>query len=111
MPSLIEEDIGKECTNLDESQAELRKLELQASHIQHLIDHGSEDEIGGSNAHGDSDDEEDSDSDILDVDNLSGEESGEYDEKESDSIDAGVCRDFMYTSNYLQAPTTSYSPK
>ena len=25
---------------MDELQAELRKLELQASHIQHLIDHG-----------------------------------------------------------------------
>ena len=42
------EDIGKERTKLDELQAELRKLKLQASHIQHLIDHGpeSDDEMG-----------------------------------------------------------------
>ena len=107
MPSRIEEDIGKECTKLDESQAELRRLELQASHIPHLIDHGCEDEMGGSNAHGDSD-EEDLHLDILDAGGLSGEESGEYDEKESGLIDAGVCCDFMYTSNYFQAPTPSF---
>ena len=61
------EDIGKERTKLDESQAELCKLELQASHIQHLIDHGSEDEMD-SNADGDLDEEDDLD---LDVGNLS----------------------------------------
>ena len=32
MPSRIEGDIGKECTKLGESQAELHKLELQATH-------------------------------------------------------------------------------
>ena len=47
---------------MDELQAELRKSELQASHIQHLIDHGP-DEMG---------DEEDSD--ILSLE----EDSGEY---------------------------------
>ena len=69
-----------------ELQAELRELELQASHIQHLIDHG----YGGEDKMGDEDDEmgdeedetrmggeddemrgvEDSDSDIFDVGNL-----------------------------------------
>ena len=76
MPLRIEGDIGKERTKLDESQAELHKLELQATHIQHLIDHGSGDEMG-SNADGDSGEEEGSGSD-LDVGNLSlgcGEES------------------------------------
>ena len=79
LPSRIEEDIGKERTKLGESQAELHKLELQASHIQHSIDHGSasEDEVGSSY----SDEGEDSDSEgILDVGNLSlgpGEGSGE----------------------------------
>ena len=69
MPSRIEGDMGEERSKLDELQAEPRKLELQASHIQHLIDHGpgSEDELG---------DEEGSDS--LGVGNLSlGEDSGE----------------------------------
>ena len=86
MPSRIEEDIGKERTKMDELQAELRKLELQTSHIQHLIDHG----YGGEDEMGDEDDEmgdevdetqirdeddgmrdvEDSNSDILDVGNL-----------------------------------------
>ena len=71
--------IGKERTKLGESQAELHKLELQASHIQHSIDHGSasEDEMGSSYL----DEGEDSDSEgILDVGNLSlgpGEGSGE----------------------------------
>ena len=68
MPSRIEGDMGKERTMLDELQAELRKHDLQASHIQHSIDHGpeSENELG------------DEGSDILDVDNLSlGEDSGE----------------------------------
>ena len=70
MPSRIEGGMDKERTKLDELQAELRKLELQANHIQHLIDHGpgSEHELGG----------EEQGSDILDVDNLSlGEDSGE----------------------------------
>ena len=58
-------------------QAELSKLELQASHIQHLIDYGhgclSEDEMGG-----EVDNDGGEDSDILDVGNLSlGEDSGE----------------------------------
>ena len=70
MPSRIEEDIGKERTKMDELQAELRGLELQTSHIQHLIDHG----YGGEDEMRDEDDEprdvDDSDSDILDVDNL-----------------------------------------
>ena len=49
MPSRIERDMGKERTKLDVLQAELRKLELQAGHIRHSIDHGSasEDELGG----------------------------------------------------------------
>ena len=40
--------MGKERTKLDELQAELCKHEPQASHIQHLIDHGpdSGDELG-----------------------------------------------------------------
>ena len=62
--------MGIERTKLDELQAELRKLELQASHIRHSIDHGpvSEDELG----------DEEEGSDILAVDNLSlGEDSGE----------------------------------
>ena len=70
MPSRIEGDMGKERTKLDELQAELRKLELQASHIRHSIEHGSgsEDELGY----------EEEGSDILDVDNSSlGQESGE----------------------------------
>ena len=48
MPSRIEGDMGKERTKLDELQAELCKPEPQASHIQHLIDHGpgSDDETG-----------------------------------------------------------------
>ena len=61
-------------TTYQVSKAELRELELQASDIQHLVDRGpgSEDEVGS---------EEDLDSDILDVGNLSlgpgpGEESG-----------------------------------
>ena len=69
MPSRIEGDMGKEHSKLDELQAELRKLEIQASHIQHSIDHGpgSEDELG---------DEEGSDTSNLDVGNLSlGEDS------------------------------------
>ena len=47
MPSR-NEDIGKERTKLDELQAELRKLELKARHIQHLITYGpgSDDEMG-----------------------------------------------------------------
>ena len=71
MQSRIEGDMGKEHSKLDELQAELRKLELQASHIQHSIDHGpwSEDELG---------DEEGSETSNLDVSNLSlGEDSGE----------------------------------
>ena len=70
VPSRIEGDMGKERIKLDELQAELRKLELQASRIRHSIDHGpaSEDELGG----------EEEGSNILDVDNLSlGEDSGE----------------------------------
>ena len=70
MPSLNEEDIGKKRTKLDDLQAELRKLELKARHIQHLIDHGpgSDDKMG-----------DEDDSDILDIgSNLSlGEDSGE----------------------------------
>ena len=86
MLSRIEEDVGKERTKMGGLQAELRELELQASHIQHLIDHGH----GGKDEMGDEDDEigdeedearmggeddemrgvEDSDSDILDVGNL-----------------------------------------
>ena len=63
----IEEDIGKERTKVEELQAELREPELQASHSQNTMDHGprSEDEMGGNVG----DDEEDSD--ILDVGNLS----------------------------------------
>ena len=71
MPSRIERDMGKKYSKLDELQAELHKLELQASHIQRSIDHGpgSEDELG---------DEEHSDTSNLDVGNLSlGEDSGE----------------------------------
>ena len=71
MLSRIEEDIGKERTKLDELQAELHKLELQASHTQHAIDHGlryrSEDEMGGDV----DDDENEEDLDILDFGNLS----------------------------------------
>ena len=77
MPSRIEEDISKEHTKLDELQAELRKLELQASSIQDLIDHspGSEDEVG---------DEDFEDPGILDVSNLSlGEDSDKCDELSS----------------------------
>ena len=64
MPSRIEGDMSKEHTKLDALQAELRKLELQASYIQHSIDHGpgSEDEMA---------DDVDEGSDILDVGNLS----------------------------------------
>ena len=56
--------MSKEHTKLDELQAELRKLELQASYIQRSIDHGpgSEDEMT---------DDVDEGSDILDVGNLS----------------------------------------
>ena len=62
--------MGKERTKLDELQAELRKLELQAGHIRHSIDHGP----GG----GDELRDEEEGSDILDVDNLYlGEDSGE----------------------------------
>lgn len=72
MPLRITGDIGKQRTKLKESQAELRKLELHVSQIQHLIDHGSEDEMG-SNV-----DDNEEDSDILSVGNLSlGEDSGE----------------------------------
>ena len=48
MPSQNKEDIVKERTKLDELQAELRRVELKASHIQHLIGHGpgSDDEMG-----------------------------------------------------------------
>ena len=55
--------MGKERAKLDELQDELRKLELQASHIRHSIDHGpaNVDELGG----------EEEGSNILDVDNLS----------------------------------------
>ena len=86
MPSQIEEDVGKERTKMGELQAELRELKLQASHIQHLIDHGygGEDEMGDEDDEiGDEEDEarmggeddemrgvEDSDSDISDVGNL-----------------------------------------
>ena len=86
MPSRIEVDIGKERTKMDEFQAELRELELQASHILYLIDHryGGEDEMGDEDDEmgneedetqmGGEDDEmggvEDSDSDILNVGNL-----------------------------------------
>ena len=42
MPLRIEEGISKERTKLGESQVELRELELQASHIQHSIGHGSD---------------------------------------------------------------------
>ena len=49
---------------MDELQAGPRKLELQASHIQQLIDRGhrSEDKTGGN-----VDDDSEEDSDILDV--------------------------------------------
>ena len=47
---------------MDELQAELRKLGLQASHIQHLIDHGP-DEMGN-----------EEDSDILSLREDCGEE-------------------------------------
>ena len=86
MPSRIEEDVGKERTKMGGLQAKLRELELQASHIQHLIYHwyGGEDEMGDEDDEiGDEEDEarmggeddemrsvEDSDSDILDVGNL-----------------------------------------
>ena len=57
---------------MDESQAELRELEPQASHIQHLIDHGSGsdsgDEMGG-NVDNDDEDSEDLDDRISDVGN------------------------------------------
>ena len=53
MPSRIEEDIGKERTKVDELQVELHELELQASHTQHLINHG----YGGEDEIGDEDDE------------------------------------------------------
>ena len=49
---------------MDESQVELCKLELQASHIQRLIDHGSEDEE-------DEEEDEEEDTSILDVGALS----------------------------------------
>ena len=67
LPSRIEEDIGQERTKLGESQAELHKLVLQASHIQHSINHGSasEDERGSRYSEG-----EDSEG-VLDVGNLS----------------------------------------
>ena len=69
MPSRIERDMGKGRTKLDESQAELHRLELQASHTQHSFDHGPGSE-------GEMCDEEGSN--ILDVGNLSlGEDSGE----------------------------------
>ena len=48
-------------------QAELRELELQASNIQHLIDHGNEDEMDSNGG----DDEEDNEEGILGVGNLS----------------------------------------
>ena len=67
LPLRIEEDIGKERTKLDELQAELRELELQASNIQHLIDHGSEDEMDSNGE----DDEEDDEEGTLGVGNLS----------------------------------------
>ena len=54
---------------MGESQAELHKLELQACHIQHLINHGSasDDEMGSSYL----DEGEDSDAEgILYVGNL-----------------------------------------
>ena len=57
---------------MDELQAELRKLELQASHIQH-INRGCEDEMGGN-----VDDDDEEDSDVSDAGDLSLEEdSGE----------------------------------
>ena len=48
---------------MDELQAELRELGLQASYVQHLIDHGpgNEDDMGGNVGDGDGED-----SDILD---------------------------------------------
>ena len=104
MPSRIAEDTGKECTDLDESQAELRKLELQTSQIWHVIDHESEDGIGGSNADSDSD-EEDLDSDILGVGDLS------KNEKESGLIDAVGGHDFMYTSTSKPPLLASYSTR
>ena len=59
------EDIGKERAELGELQVEPCKLELQASQIQH-IDHGIEDEMGGN-----VDDDDEEDSDILVVGDLS----------------------------------------
>ena len=55
---------------MDESQAELCKLELQASHIQRLIDHdhGSEDEEDEGE---DEEEDEEADTSILDVGALS----------------------------------------
>lgn len=46
-PSQIEEDIGKARTKLDELQAELRKLGLQASEGNGEM--GGNDEVGGNN--------------------------------------------------------------
>ena len=60
IPLRIEEDIGKERVKLDELQAEVRKLELQTSHTQRLVDEpGSDDEM---------DDEPEEGPDIMDVD-------------------------------------------
>ena len=61
--------------SVDELQAELCKLEPQASHIQHSIDRGhrSEDKTRGN-----VDDDSEKDSDILDISDLSlGVDSGE----------------------------------
>ena len=60
---------------MDELQAELRKLELQASHIQHPTDRGHR---SGGKIDGNVGDDNEEDSDILDVGDLSvGEDSGE----------------------------------
>ena len=92
---------------MDELQAELRKLELQASHIQH-INRGCEDEMGGNV------DDDNEDSDVSDAGDLSLEEdSGE------EVIDAVIYfrwrlmhRDFATsTSQAITAtPSTTITP-
>ena len=73
IPLRIEGDIGEERTKLDEFQIELRKLELQASHTQRLINHGP----GSDDVLGDEPEE-----DIMDSNRTSGLSLGEDSGKE-----------------------------
>ena len=65
--SALEGGVGKEHSKLDELQAKQYELRLQASNIQHLINHGSEDKMDSNGE----DDEEDDAEGILCIGNLS----------------------------------------